>query len=773
MRHPTQPCLAAGILLLTWAADLHAQDPAQADQPTRFVPQRPLTRQELDRQEAVRLYGLGLLCLRDDHLLEAARVFEAALRLNSEAAPLYKALIPVYLALDRVDSALSACRKTLELDPGDYQTGFLYARQLKLQGRPKEAIATLVRVLASPTLQAEDPELRSQMFLDLGILYEQDQNFVQAVAAFQEVVEGLGQALHSAAAHLAVDPSNRDAQAQVTELRAQLGEIYERIGRIALQTKEYAKALDAYTKASEVQRDNPGAGQRLKYYLAKTYVGQGNLDKALTELEGYLQTQPQGVEAYELKITILKALGRDGAILPSLLRYVDKDPFNVNLRMLLARQYAGQRQPVQAEEQYLELARTSPTPEVYRGLFTLYREVGWMGKALTLLDEALAGAAGKENARGPAARKVPPNPAAVAQARAMLVALRDDLPLSRALLPVALQHLQTRQSLQFETWRFLAVLASRARQLEVAERLFRQCLSNPVDFRTELDVYAGLLDILWQANKPEAVVEVCREGLARARFANRVLFHRNLARALVLLGKVEEAIAQADEAVKFANPQNRLYCHLTRVIVLRQAQRFDQAVTECQALLKEFNQPGEVREIRYTLSNVYSAAKNPAKAEEQLQLILKADPNDATANNDLGYIWAEQGKNLEEAERLTRKAIDLDRAQKKSTTVGADDDKDNGAFLDSLGWVLFRRGRVEEAREWLEKAAAMPDVADDPVIWDHLGDVYHRLDQPARAQTAWKKALTLFETGKFRKPDERYKDVQHKLKLLEAGPHPR
>ena len=74
--------------------------------------------------------------------------------------------------------------------------------------------------------------------------------------------------------------------------------------------------------------------------------------------------------------------------------------------------------------------------------------------------------------------------------------------------------------------------------------------------------------------------------------------------------------------------------------VLSQAERFDQAIEECQALLKEYRQPGEIREIRYVLSSVYSAAKRSAEAAEQLQLILEQDPNDATANNDLGYLWA-------------------------------------------------------------------------------------------------------------------------------------
>ena len=90
--------------------------------------------------------------------------------------------------------------------------------------------------------------------------------------------------------------------------------------------------------------------------------------------------------------------------------------------------------------------------------------------------------------------------------------------------------------------------------------------------------------------------------------------------------------------------------------------------------------------------------------------------------------------------------------------------------MDSLGWVLFRRGKFDEARKELERAAALPGGDDDPVVWDHLGDVYFRLDQPGRARAAWHKAITLYEVEKRRTMDYRYKEIKHKLKLLEGEP---
>ena len=129
---------------------------------------------------------------------------------------------------------------------------------------------------------------------------------------------------------------------------------------------------------------------------------------------------------------------------------------------------------------------------------------------------------------------------------------------------------------------------------------------------------------------------------------------------------------------------------------------------------------------------------------------------------------ADQGKNLEESERLIRKAIDLDREEKKSgTEVRTDGDGDNAAYLDSLGWALFRRGQLKEAREQMEKAASLSGGDDDPVVWDHLGDVCYRQKDKARARSAWEKAVQLYEEEKRRKLDDRYKEVKHKLAELQ------
>lgn len=86
---------------------------------------------------------------------------------------------------------------------------------------------------------------------------------------------------------------------------------------------------------------------------------------------------------------------------------------------------------------------------------------------------------------------------------------------------------------------------------------------------------------------------------------------------------------------------------------------------------------------------------------------------------------------------------------------------ENAAYLDSLGWVLFKLGKYEEALSPLEKAAEMR-TGGDGTIYEHLGDVYDKLGRAADAQKAWAKAME--KSRAERLPDEKLlKRLEEKL----------
>lgn len=741
--------LALGLALAAGAAPALAQDALPRDKPAPFVPLRPETRQELDHREALRQYALAALHQRENRLIAATHAFEQAAWLEPDSAASYKALFPLYLALDRLDDALAACRQALDLEPGDFELWGQLARQLRALNRGAEAVAALRRGVACAGLK-DRPDLKAQMYFDLGILHEQAQEFKEAEGAFRQVAA----VLDNPQALMEVGAFSRE------EIDAQAAETYERLGRACLKLGHPDQAVKDFVQA---QKRDPGRAPRLAYNLADVYRGQGKLTEALASLDTYLASQPQGTEAYEKKIAILRELGRDAEVLPALQRAAAADRHNEGLKLLLARAFAEAGRGREAEELYLKVAEESPTPEVYKGLFALYQQQGRAGldRLLDRLDAYLVKAAEARD------KHLDPPPEA-ARARSMLLVLRDDPKLAAALMPLVTDRL-TKGRLGQETRYFFAFFAARAKQLDEAERLFRSLIARGAGPAgrgpQEHEAYVGLLQVLWEGKKHEGIVEVCRQGLEGAQATSRVYFHVQAAHALQALGRMNEAVAEATHAADLAADKDRLACRRLKAQMLAEAGRTDQAVAECLALLKEYQEPGQVREVRLALSSIYSAVNESAKAEELLLAILKADPNDATANNNLGYLWADLGKNLDDAERMIRKALDLERkARQAGSQLSAEGD--SAAYVDSLGWVLFRRGKLDEARQELERAVRLPGGDDDPTVWDHLGDVCFRQKDAARARAAWQKAVDLYQAGR-RKSDDRGKEITQKLKLLE------
>jgi tetratricopeptide (TPR) repeat protein len=131
-------------------------------------------------------------------------------------------------------------------------------------------------------------------------------------------------------------------------------------------------------------------------------------------------------------------------------------------------------------------------------------------------------------------------------------------------------------------------------------------------------------------------------------------------------------------------------------------------------------------DIYYALGAAYEQLGKIDSARITFEEILSHAPNFAQALNYLGYMFADRNIELDRAKVLIAKALDLE--------------PNNGAFLDSFGWVLYRQGNFAEAVTFLLKAA---EAQPDPTVFDHLGDVYQYLNQPDSANSWWKKALDL------------------------------
>jgi Tfp pilus assembly protein PilF len=128
----------------------------------------------------------------------------------------------------------------------------------------------------------------------------------------------------------------------------------------------------------------------------------------------------------------------------------------------------------------------------------------------------------------------------------------------------------------------------------------------------------------------------------------------------------------------------------------------------------------------YLLGAIYNEMGQKEKAKLQFYKILAVQPNHDGALNSLAYIYAEEESNLDEALKMARKAVDLEPS--------------SGAYYDTLGWVLFKQGFHAESLMALEKAL---NYVSDPLIYEHMGDVYKSKNNLSLARKFWLKSLAL------------------------------
>jgi len=196
--------------------------------------------------------------------------------------------------------------------------------------------------------------------------------------------------------------------------------------------------------------------------------------------------------------------------------------------------------------------------------------------------------------------------------------------------------------------------------------------------------------------------------------------------------------------------------------VLNVAKKYDEAAAGYRALLKKYDEQYEkddlrevLRDARLSLSALAVNKQDLPQAEEWLEQVLDEFPDDVGAQNDLGYLWADQNKRLDRSLRMIETALAAE--------------PDNQAYLDSHGWILYRVGRYQEAlAAQLQAVEPRPGRETDGVVLDHLADIYSALNKHKEALEVRRRAVMALE-----KSDEqgKIKEVRAKLAADEKAQH--
>lgn len=265
-----------------------------------------------------------------------------------------------------------------------------------------------------------------------------------------------------------------------------------------------------------------------------------------------------------------------------------------------------------------------------------------------------------------------------------------------------------------EADRRLALLAQQQGQWTLAETRWRA--------RLERDQGAGeALFYLSLIAERRGDIEQALRGYQQLIAAGAGLAPRaRAARWLLEREELDPVQTLFDDSIR-AGRSDAVSIEVTRSRVLAEAGRHDLALAALAAALERHP---EHHDLLYQRAIVHDMAGDTDAAIKEFESLIRTRPGDAGLLNALGYTLADRQRELRRAERLIREAL-LQRP-------------DNAAFLDSLGWVLYRRGQLRAARPVLERAWRL---SREPEIGAHLGEVLWRQGDEEGARRVWRRAL--------------------------------
>jgi tetratricopeptide (TPR) repeat protein len=276
----------------------------------------------------------------------------------------------------------------------------------------------------------------------------------------------------------------------------------------------------------------------------------------------------------------------------------------------------------------------------------------------------------------------------------------------------------------------------REKAVEMLEEIIKQ---HPEKYQP-YDLLAGLLEDSARALEREKKTDQAKATFAKAA-ANyeqslvvnprRFSAYRNLAE--LLLGPLRES----ERAVKVLNEARQRFPQAPEIayylaIAQRESKHFQEAVATFEEAQHEAELQGaEITNARFYFD--YGAAAEQAglydRAADLFRKSIAIDPsNAADAYNYLAYMWAEHNIRLDEAEQMIKLALQADPS--------------NGAYIDTLGWLEYRQGKFDQALVDLLRAAQKL-TRDDPVVFEHIGDTFAKMNKVAQAVDAWQKAFNL------------------------------
>jgi tetratricopeptide (TPR) repeat protein len=736
---------SAGTLAAANGAD---EPPAAADEPQ---PADGGLRDESDQldpgnKDAIAWYMAGQKALRGGQLDEAVEAFKKSSEADPKSAVPVRALATVLFRQGSVEEALRTANKAIGMDQDDFLTRLELAVLLGSNGRLPDAAALIEQAVKSNRLKRESSDfVRVHQVRGAVMLQLRNQN--AAVESFEILLAALEKPEEFGL-------SNEEHRRMLKNR----GTSYETVGRVLLESGRLVPAITAFNAMSRLQKDVPGEHNLL---LARALFQQDKLADCETNLNKYFETGRRSPESLTLLRDLFENSDRRGKLAKRLEELADNADQPGQVRLFLGQLLLDEGKPSEAAEVFqlvldttgeadanlgmvrVEIARRDAdgviaalnraarariTPAEFTPLIAGLTTVDDFGKAT--VSECLKTFNDQPGDLEPGVTWF-----------CSQVAGELELEKEQAELLKATLELEPDGELLLDTLDKYGVSQLQLGEGKLAVRIFEQLLAQPglapgarINTLFRLSIAYGMNDDLKSARRAlnEALKMVPNEPQLLARLALIEAEEGRFDQAEAILIQAIGALQQTGNTEMLIETRIRL------AGIYFMMQRWDSAAEQYETVLEMEDLPKPTRRLaRMGLSNVWTQSGEMAKGEAILEEVYKEDPNDPGVNNDLGYLYADQGKNLEQAEKMIRIAVAAE--------------GDNPSYLDSLGWVLFKLGRLEEALEFQKKAVEIPNH-DDSTLLEHLGDIHEALKQPDEARKLWQQALELEQKDK--RPDK-------------------
>ena len=260
-----------------------------------------------------------------------------------------------------------------------------------------------------------------------------------------------------------------------------------------------------------------------------------------------------------------------------------------------------------------------------------------------------------------------------------------------------------------------------------------------------------IMDTYRLAKDMPKALQAGREAMAK--YPNDAAIRSSQALLLGENQQTDDAVKLLETGLKGTGADRDTYLSLSQVY--ERGRRYADAEQAARKAESFSSAPQDNETAWLLLGAVYERQKQFEKAETEFKKVLEVNPKNAQVLNYYGYMLADRGVRLDEAQDLIERAVDQEPF--------------NGAYLDSLGWVYYKQNKLEEAEGTLRKA--IEHEPHDPTIREHLGDVYAKQGRMDQAATEWEKSLNEWhrslpadlESDKVAEVEKKLNQVKHRV----------